>query len=404
MLPSLAFVALWVRTYDYGYQGALHAVVLSGYLFAALNWTGRARWAVPAAATLAVALCVWPLRRTIPLWQPKAAYEGNDIVLATPAWREAMAWLRDATPPPSSPPSGRVGVLTDWGTGNLVNTLAGRPSTSSRFPEAEGLRPLLTEDEDTARAASLRGSTVAAAVRYVALEPRTIAEYFQPHTTTAGIPPQHYAGTGVFIDTDFKGHRLPTLGAGYDNALAVRLLRRDCAGMGPFRLVYESRAETFLRLVYDPATGALGGVSAAVRSTEERARFAALQGPKVAWREGERWACQGQLLASVKLFEQVEGARLTGRAEPDARVTLSLPLRLRISGRAFTYERTVRAGGDGAFELICPYATEAMAGNDVEPAGPAALVWPGGHGRAQISETAVQTGAAVPVVPEDSGE
>jgi asparagine N-glycosylation enzyme membrane subunit Stt3 len=400
VLPSLGFLALWARTHDYGYQGALHAVVLSGYLFAALPRGGRAKWAVPAGATLVVALGVWPLGWTVPLWKERQAYARSETVLATPAWREAMAWLREARPAASEPPGGRAGVLTDWTTGNLVNTLGRRPSTSSRFPEAEGLRPLFAESEAAARAAVLRGATVAEAVRFVALEPRTIGEYFKAHSDIVGMGPERYVGEGEFIDPDYERRLLPTLGARYEAAFAVRLLMRDGTGMGHFRLVHESRQEVFLRLVWDPVTGALGPVTTPVESDEERARWASRTGARIAWKEGGRWAYQGQVLAAVKVFEQVAGARVTGRAEPGASVTLRLAMRLRTSGRTFHYEQEARAGDGGEFELVCPYATEVLQGGDLEPFGPAEVVWLGGRGFAHIPEAAVQDGTEVRVVAE----
>lgn len=400
VLSSLGFLASWVRTHDYGYQGALHAVVLSGCFFGAVARSGRGRWAWPTAATLVVVLGVWPLRWTGPLWKAKEAYAESETLLATPAWREAMAWLREARPPASEPPAGRAGVLTDWTTGNLVNTLARRPSTSSRFPEAEGLRPLLAESEAAARALPLRGSRVAEAVRFVALEPRTIGEYFKAHNDTAGIGPERYEGEGEFIDADYARRLLPTLGQGYDDAFAVRLLRSDGTGLGHFRLVYESRQEVFLRLVWDPVTGALGPQAAPVTSSEERARWVSRSMARVVWKEGGRWAYQGRVLAAVKIFEQVEGARVTGRAEAGASVTLRLPLRMRTSGRSFIYERTARAGDGGEFELVCPHATEAVEGRDVESTGPAELVWAGGRGRVRITEEAVQGGGEARMISE----
>lgn len=396
VLSSLAFVLLWTRTYDYGYQGALHAVIVSGYVLAAISGSGPRRWMLPVASTVFVVLGVWPFGWTTPLWQP-AAYYQDGAVYATPAWRQAMQWLRTQTPAPSEPLAGRVGVLTDWSRGNLVNTLARRPSTSAGYAEAEGLRPLFAENEDLARNSPFRSSTVADSVRYVALGVETVGGYFPTHINTAGINPARYSGREVFYDRDRNRITAPTFGTAYDSVFAVRLFRHDGEGLVHFRLIYESPAESFIYSYFNPATKGLKlateTVDSVARGKELRNRLAAVS----AWQEADGWAYQGQLLASVKLFEQVEGARLTGRADPAVPITLSIPLLIVSSGRTFTYQQTVRADIDGTFEIICPYSTEALSASGVEMAGLATLSWPEGSVNVEIPEAAVQQGTVVPV-------
>jgi oligosaccharyl transferase (archaeosortase A-associated) len=60
---------------------------------------------------------------------------------------------------------------------------------------------------------------------------------------------------------------------------------------------------------------------------------------------------------SLKTFERVEGARLTGEAPAGANVTVSLRLNNTQTGSNFTYEQRVQANEDGEFVVTVPYAT-----------------------------------------------
>ncbi|MDP3103649.1 MAG: hypothetical protein Q8M95_03470 [Candidatus Methanoperedens sp.] len=57
----------------------------------------------------------------------------------------------------------------------------------------------------------------------------------------------------------------------------------------------------------------------------------------------------------AKIFEYVKGARITGKASPDAQVTISNSIRTNI-GRTFPYsQKTI---SDGTYEFIVPFSTE----------------------------------------------
>jgi len=420
VLPSLFFVALWYRTYDYVYQGALHAILLTGYFFGAapaidVGGGARCRWWSGsrglACCTLVVFLCCWPAGWTVPLWMPRSWYEDN-AELPGAGWIEAMRWLRTVSPPLPTPmehpvpgdlPRGRVGVLTDWSAGQFVNVLAGRPATSSRYPDGEGIAPFLLQSEDAVRAANLRGSTVAAAVRYVALDPNTIGDYFGAHIATVGLKQADYYGRGTFVDA--RGHTMsvPTLGPAYDAAFATRLLLQDGDGFSHFRLVFESREQSFLRLTFDASGNHLLARATAMRTEALRAEAARVMQVGL-WKENGADAYLGHLLAAVKIFEQVEGAKVEGRAPAGAAVTFDLPLRLRTSGRSWHYRQTARADSEGRWKMIVPYATEPVVGTDLEPAAEATIVLGDGLSaptpgapdrRVKISESAVQNGEIV---------
>ncbi len=422
VLTSIFFIALWHRTYDYGYQGALHAILLAGYFFGAIAFAlapdgarprGRVIGPALAVCTIAIILCRWPAQRTAPWWLTDEWYETGSG-LPNDGWVEAMRWLRTATPaPPPLPahpvpgvlPRGRVGVLTDWCEGQFINTLAGLPATSSRYPVAQGMVPFFLQTEDAVRAAVLRGSTVAAAVRYVALSPRTIGEAFHTHRETIGIESRVYYGRTTFVNGQGHSIGVPTLGPAYDNAFATRLLLDDGNGFSHFRLIFESRQQSFLRLTHFPTARGILPMAGLVRSPA--LRDLALHDMWLGlWKENGADAYLGHLLAEVKLFEQVEGARVEGLAPPGSTVALQIPLRVRNTGRVLKYRQSCQADAEGRFHLTVPYATEPAPGTDLEPAGQAVIVLeappaaPGQIPEARkevlvIRESAVQNGERV---------
>lgn len=424
VLPSLAFIALWYRTHDYSYQGALHAILLAGFFFGALATVlPSARWLprwlgirpILAACTLAVVLFCWPADWTAP-WTLNGEWYETESGMPNEGWIEAMRWLRTHTPAPPPPaphlvrgqaPRGRVGVLTDWTNGQFVNTLAALPATSSRYPVIEGMVPFFLRAEESVRSAPLRGSTVAAAVRHVVISPRTIGDSFGSHRAVLGLQSTELFGRASFVDGQGRKIGVPTLGEAYDTAFATRLLREDGNGLAHFRLIFESQQQSFLRLTCLPETRVVVPRSDLVRSETMRAEAVRLMQSGI-WKEQATNGYLGQLLAEVKIFEQVEGARLEGPAPVGATVTVQIPLRLRTSGRAWLYRQSFQVGGDGRFRLVVPYSTDPPSSTDLELNGQAQLILaesptgPSDNSAAQpldlaIPETAVQNGERVTV-------
>ena len=110
---------------------------------------------------------------------------------------------------------------------------------------------------------------------------------------------------------------------------------------------------------------------------------------------------EGSIGPSVKIFEQVPGARLTGMASPGATVEARLDLVARESGERLTYRRAATADATGRFEVIVPYPTEQDAAfTDVFAAAPYDVVIieagaPRSLGRVAVSTEAVENGARV---------
>ena len=377
-VPSWLIVALWVHTRDYGYQAALHAVLAAGPVIAALgpyvpkrigSKTIAAFFAVLTLMQIALA---WPLGVTAPLWlNPRILLE--QAFFANDGWLEAAAWWQRQPPPETwagtakaNLPRGRIGVLGDWTTGDLVNTLTTWPAVNSRYPETEGMRPLFTSGEDEVRALPLRGSTVEDAVAYVIVEPALVGECLQSHLETAGFN----------IDDFFKVRRLqtargmltvPVSNRRLQGSFAVRLLSDDGQSLSHFRLVFESRQEAALRKLYDPDSGCLQRTITPILDAMDRARWSALLA-KGTWDEDSNVAYDGEILPVVKIYQQVAGAILTGTAPPNTTVVAALDLRVAPTNRTFRYQQTTRSDSAGAFRFTLPYSNERNPGTAVTPA------------------------------------
>jgi len=75
---------------------------------------------------------------------------------------------------------------------------------------------------------------------------------------------------------------------------------------------------------------------------------------------------EGDVKPYCMLFEVVEGARLTGHADPGAVVQVSLGLRPRL-GQGFTFSARAKANPAGAYTVRLPYPNEPFS-PDVESA------------------------------------
>ncbi|MES2692243.1 MAG: hypothetical protein V4773_02140 [Verrucomicrobiota bacterium] len=401
---SFSLLMLWYRTWDYDYLAGLHALVLAGCAIAAIGTLrekqGKPALCRPALAGITAGVAVLAVGYGIggSPYIPASIYRDR-LMVAHPGWRQAMAWLR-AQPAPPAPdltqklPRGRSGVLSEWGTGNLVNTLGGWPAVSARYMDAEAIEPLMRETEAAVRSAPLRGSTVAEAVRYVVFDAALLGRYFDGTLRSSGRDPKDFETKEAIAGAGGRIKVFTTLGPKYRALFAHQLAVDGGPGLQHFRLMYESPQETFLRQRIGAKTSLTETWSDFVETPEQRVQTAAACAAGF-WQEPEGQAFAGHILPSVRIYEQVPGAQVIGRATPGRRVTFTLPLRAHATGRRFVYEQTVVADGAGLFRLIVPYATEPVPGSDVKPDGPADLAHAATHRPIAISEAAVQAGETI---------
>jgi asparagine N-glycosylation enzyme membrane subunit Stt3 len=214
---------------------------------------------------------------------------------------------------------------------------------------------------------------------------------------SAGLSQGSYLGEASFPTERGERITLPTLGPAYDATWTVQLMRADGNGMAHFRLVFESKNSSLLHLRLNPTKQTFMAVAKPLTNEADLVEAQNRLASGSVWQEEEEWCYQAQIVSSVKLFEQVEGARLRGYAEPGSKVTLILPLRMRTSGRGWTYRQTVNVSDEGSFELISPYPTETTTGLDSELVGPARIEIGTTAVEVRITESSVQRGDIIKV-------
>ncbi|HWA87053.1 MAG TPA: hypothetical protein VG710_12565, partial [Opitutus sp.] len=398
---SFSLLMLWYRTWDYDYLAGLHALVLAGCALGAIAFE-RAQsgkpplpWLFPPVATAAVAVLAIGWGVGGGFYAPANVYR-EQLVMAHPGWREAMDWLRAQRPPPAPDfskklPRGRAGVLTGWMWGNVVNTLGGWPAVSARYMDAEAVEPFFRDNETAVRAAPLRGSTVAGAVRYIVTDASLLGSYFEGALASSGRKLNDYRGRESIVHRVGHEKSVETRGPRY-RALFLHQLAVDGGGeLQHFRLVYESAQETFLRQTFDPKLRRAETWSNLIETPQQQEQAAAACASGV-WHEPRGESYAGHIVPSVRIYEQVEGARIVGRAPAGARVTISIPLRAPADGRRFDYRQDTTADAGGAYVLVVPYATTTMEGSDVQAEGRALVMITSGEKAVAISDRAVRTG------------
>ena len=368
VLPSLLLIALWCRVHDYAYLGAVHAVVLAGCFWGALESRGTSVrvWGRPGvwigAATAGIVAGI-ALGWTAPLRPGRELYALPNF-LPSEGWREALRWLRAQ---PRTATQGTAGVLGDWQRGNLINTVAGWPAVSSRYPQVEPLRVFYMASEAEARGAPLQGASMAESVRFVVVEPAMIYDDFATHLGAAGLALERFYRVQP-LNNQGQTWRVPRITSEFRQMIAFRFLQRDGDGLEHFRLVFESRAEVFNRFGYDPRAGDYQTETSVIADAAQRAVAVARIRERI-WQEGTMLVYDGQILPAVKIYEQVKGARLEGGGKPGATVTATLGLRVKSTRRLFFNSVTTLADADGRFVLTVPYATGENANGSVAASG-----------------------------------
>jgi hypothetical protein len=97
------------------------------------------------------------------------------------------------------------------------------------------------------------------------------------------------------------------------------------------------------------------------------------------------------------VYEIVAGARIAGRAAPAAEVHAELRIALGQRGRML-YSSTARAGADGRYEIVVPYANDPR-GGEIRPGRSYTLRSGGREVPVVVSDGAVRSGARVAAPP-----
>ncbi len=394
LLFGVLLIGLWLRTHDYDYAPPVFVALMAAFVTAEV--AGRIparhvawmRW-VGSTTLAALLLCpIWPLRLVaMPMATARMATNHS---MTTQAWEQAMTWMRQNTPKPSLPvdtrvepfgagfdyPPGTYGVFTAWDFGNIVNTLGERVPVWSRWPSARTAMWIVSEDEEESLGLLCPGCEEGEEVRYVVLEARTIAQHFLGKVLAAGRQLRDY-DTGrenwQSLEEDEKILNR-TYGHKYERSMAVRLFRDDARHLGHYRLVYESPRESYITYQLKLGTNTLRRLAYDIKSDRQREVVTGRARTGQVTRFGNHYQYDGIVTPSVKIFEVVQGARLTGEARAGTAVEARLELRCGSGGRRVDYVRSVVAGSDGHFDLVVAHSSEPVTDNATcEAIGPYSL-------------------------------
>lgn len=324
--------------------------------------------------------------------------------------QESLPWMEDNTPEISmdynegweipededfdynvdeSPLEGDYGVMSWWDYGHWITHIGKRVPNANPFQEGNIVSSLFFTSQSEERAdlllealPSMEGGRELQGMsneelreiienqeaqeryedtRYVMIDDQMAAGKFGAIATWTGPGIRQYIEGREFGDMG----QLPALNSRYDNTTLSRLYYDDADGMEGYRLVHETKTYSLIgsrtvpgsqprinrviaRLPYD---GSLGNVTFSQLNQLPDDQLLNIGG-------GSRlYDFNG--VASVKTFERVEGATITGHANAtNANVLASVRLRTTNTDRNFDYFEEAETDENGRFEVTVPYATE----------------------------------------------
>lgn len=243
----------------------------------------------------------------------------TNAVSVGPEWQDSLEWLEASTPEtsyylePSEIPE--YGVLSWWDYGNWIIYEGERPAISNNFQTGveDSARFFITDSEEEAKTIVEKLN-----VKYVITDTLMAEGKFSSIAEIAG----KEIGDYYEVKTVQENTGLRTVATPKQSLLQTqvyKLHKLDGTSLGNFRLVHES----------------------AIGSTEN----------------------ESSKENTVKVFEYVKGATLSGTVNPNETVMATLELSSN-TGREFVYQKGEVADENGLFEITVPYSTESK-GNDV---------------------------------------
>ena len=241
----------------------------------------------------------------------------KDAVSIGPEWQDSLKWLEASTPAtsyylePSETPE--YGVLSWWDYGNWIVYVGKRPAVSNNFQTGveDSARFFITDSEEEAKTIVEKLN-----VKYVITDTLMAEGKFSAIAEIAG----KNIGDYYEVKTTNENTGLKTVATPKQALLQseiYKLHKLDGTALGNFRLIHEST----------------------INSTEN-------ESSKESNKEN-----------TVKVFEYVPGATLTGTVSPNQTVMATLELSSN-TGRKFTYQKGDVADEKGSFEITVPYSTE----------------------------------------------
>ena len=305
-------------------------------------------------------------------------------------WDDTFDWMEDETPEPGTfgdadeeleyygtydrtddfaYPDGAYGVMSWWDYGHWITVEGERIPTANPFQQgtdtasgffqaqSETRADLLLEslpaserhdgtiaemaDEDLREIRDDRTEQEAGeAVRYVTIDDQMAGSKFGAITQWAAAP-------------DVDGGSVQVASDEYYDSMLGSLYYDDAQGMEGYRLVHESEFFSAVgavpggddEIVWAELPAVAGGWEQVPAVEQQLAQFGLEVGEDT------------RIVSSVKTYERVDGATITGSAEPGETVVVAVPIEAN-SDRPFTYVQSTEADEDGSFEITVPYATD----------------------------------------------
>jgi|GEM_PF-85217 len=271
------------------------------------------------------------------------AYQGYTTSVEAPAimddWQESLIWLQNNTPAtsyyddPKEIPE--YNVMAMWDYGNWIEYRARRPVVANNFQAGASTADeyLAADTEEAANGILDRRKT-----RYIILDSGTGLGYkdfvygkFGSVLKMAGKNEPNYYYVFEVPTPDYTASA-NLLNDNYYNTVYARLFLLDGSSVeNPLKS--DAKALSHYRLVYESNTTWLNKAG----------------------------------LKKIKVFEYVPGAKIKGKAQPWARLNISVPVSTN-RNRTFNYINRIEADAAGNFTLVVPYATEGTP-YDTGPAG-----------------------------------
>ncbi len=308
-------------------------------------------------------------------------------------------------------PDGAYGVMSWWDYGHWITVLAERPPHANPFQQnaesassflqasseerANAVLDALSGTDNVGRLDELSTEQIQAnasegdgeGVRYVMIDDQTAGRKFAAVTqwsvpfdnrqllTTRDRAPSRENNQGLYFTSERytvngQNETLPTVSDRYRETMLAKLYLDDARSLEHYRLVHESDEYSIVGGIVQSngrvtPTGStrIGEWSQQRANLSRQLQFANRQNQAIPAGGGAFY--DASLEASVKTFERVPGATLSGQVTNAGNVSVFATVRMQTdSGRQFTYVQRAVADEDGSFEMTVPYATD----NTVGPA------------------------------------
>ncbi|GAB3028863.1 oligosaccharyl transferase, archaeosortase A system-associated [Natronobiforma cellulositropha] len=416
-----------------------------------------------------------------PVWDRGANMHPSDDAMA---WEEANHWLLENTPevgdwagadnaseleyygtyeyPEDGTfdyPVGAYGVLSWWDYGHLITVQGERIPHSNPFQSnaASSAAYLTATSEERAELildAIAEGGSVSdqtddqlrdaigdggshEEIRYVMIDHKMAGGKFGAITQWTGPDYESYVEDGQYTFGE-EPLTLPGPNEQYEETMLASLYLDDATGLEHYRLVHETDdyaavtsmltatqqgflpnpLQSFRLEQLSGTNGTWSGDAAEISTQYDLVRQAQQLSPV----SQSEYIYNPQVVSSVKTFERVEGATLTGSVDAVEDATAYAVVELETApGRTFVYIQEAEVEDDGSFELTVPYATddelgvedgytdssvEALSAYEVAVATPDENGMLELHysGETEVPETAVIDGETIDVTLEETDE